>query len=126
MPIDVVADAQSILTDAEGFAQSITVTDPSDVAAALTGFGLEIGTTIEPETGQPVAGARASVSIPLGPFQTAFGAGIFPGNVADGTAHPWRVSFVDAVGTTRTYKIIEVMPDMRLGVLTCTLETYRP
>jgi len=122
MALDPAADALAILTNEDDFGQAITVTAPDATTAGLVGFGLEIGQTIDGDTGQPVAGAQASISLPLGPFRMAFGAGVLPRHIPSGA--PWVVAFKDAAGDTRTYKITDVMPDLRLGVLTCMLEVY--
>lgn len=126
MALDPVADVLAILGDQDTLGQAVTVTAPDGTSEELTGFASEIGQTVEPETGQVVSGTRASVSLPLGPFRTAFGASALPVHVASGTGAPWLVEFTDAGGDARTYKVIDTMPDKRAGVLTCLLENYRP
>lgn len=125
MALDLVADALAILADEDTFGQPVTVTDPSGAQASLAGFGLEIGTTLDPDTGAPVSGPRASLSLPLSPFRAAFGASALPLAVADGAGLPWVVAFDDSDGVPRMYRVVDTMPDLKLGVVTCMLEVYQ-
>jgi hypothetical protein len=125
-PIDVAGDVRAFMTDSSAFGLSIVVTSPGGTSVDMTGYAREIGQTIEPETGQAVAGMRASIDLPLADFRAAFGSSSLPVHVASAAGAPWRVSFDDAGGVNRAYKVVDTMPDLSLGVITCTLETYRP
>jgi hypothetical protein len=119
------ADLGAILGDAAGgFGWPITVTDPSGTARTLTGFSSDIGQVIDPQTGVAVAGRTASVALALAAL-TAAGLGM-PRGIADPASKPWVVSFNDIGGTSHTFKVLEAMPDRALGVVVCTLESYKP
>lgn len=118
------ADLRRIVEDsAGGFGVSVTVTDPQQSSASLTGFSTDIGTTIEPETQQAVVGRQASVALPIKALTEA-GLAI-PRAIADENQRPWLVSFTDFDGNTYTYKVQQAMPDRAIGVVTCMLESWR-
>lgn len=112
-------DAKRILEDsASGFGWPFVLTSPAGVSTALTGFTTDVSVTIDPDTGQAVAGKRASVAVPLGALPE------MPIAVADETSKPWLVTFNDSQGTSGTYKVLEVLPDRALGVVVLLLETF--
>lgn len=118
------ADLLAILQDvSSGFGWPIAITNPEGVTVTLVGFSTDVGQTIDPETGVPVSGRRASVAIPIATL-TALGMGL-PRAIADASSKPWVVRFTDVHGTPQTFKVQEGMPDRVLGVVTCMLETYR-
>lgn len=120
-----VADAREFLNDRdEGFGWDVTVVAPDATEANLTGFTADIGTTIEPETGEMVSGRRASVALHILDLQDA-DLGI-PVNVPDAAGMPWVVRFLDFDGVTlRSYKVIDTMPDRAIGVVVCILESFQ-
>ena len=118
------ADLLLIIQDANsGFGWPIAITNPEGVTVTLVGYSTDVGQTIDPETGVPVTGRRASVALPIATL-TALGMGL-PRAIADAASKPWVVRFQDIHGTTQTFKVQEAMPDRALGIVTCMLETYR-
>ncbi len=114
------ADLVSILSDTVGgFAVPIRVVDPDDNAATINGLATHIGTTIDPDTGVPVAGQKSSVALPIARLRAA---GLKnPRAVSDDNARPWRVQ-VPGWGSM-WFKVSTTLPD-KLGVIVCFLEAY--
>lgn len=100
----------------------MTVTDPVGVAAELTALVTDHFSAIDPETGIPVAGRTASVTISMGSLDDAGMA--LPSGVMDPAALPWRVTFAGADGVTQTYRVTEVLPDRSIGAVVCRLEFF--
>lgn len=118
------ADLKAIVEDsAGGFGFAITITDPAGTSAALVGLTTDIGTTIDPDTGQAVAGRRASIALRIASL-TAAGLAV-PVGVADSASRPWLVTFDDIDGTSHDYSVLESMPDRAIGVVTCLLEAWQ-
>lgn len=117
-------DLHTILTDQDDFGWPITVTDPDGTSASLVGFSGDIFQTIDPDTGQAIAGRNAHVAISKKSLSDA-GLGE-PRGIADNTIKPWKVSFDDTNGVTYNFKVLEAMPDRTIGVVTCMLEAYVP
>ena len=111
-------DARAILEDVSGFAWPVTLTSPAGVASSLLGFTTDVGQTIDPETGQAVAGRRASVSLP----RAALAA--LPEAVADKRRKPWIATFADSQGEVLQWKVIDVLPDAVLGIVVLLVELY--
>ena len=119
------ADLQNILEDDEtGFGWPMTITDPNGDSASVVGAWTDIGKEIDPDLGVAVAGRSASIVVRISALG-AEGLGM-PENVPESSSKPWTVSLVDATGTTRTYKIQNVSPDLRRGLVQCDLEDYEP
>lgn len=119
MGIDAVADAKAILENSvSGFGQSVVLTSPAGVAATLTGKATDVSESIDPETGLAVAGRRASVALSL------LSLPVLPEAVHEPERRPWLVSFVGASGVAATWKVAEVRPDRRVGVVVLILEGY--
>lgn len=113
------ADAKAILEDASsGFGWSLLVVSPAGAEFSVTGFATDIGQTIDPDTGQAVAGRRASVAVHM----TALP--VVPDVLADADVKPWRVQYANASGAVGLWKVIEVLPDHAMGVLVLLLEAY--
>jgi hypothetical protein len=118
------ADLLGIVEDADGFGWPITVTNPIGTTLAMIGLSTDIGQTIDPETGQAVAGRRASVALSIARLEAA-GMGI-PRNIAEKASKPWVITFADISGASHTYKVATAMPDIAIGCVTCMLESYKP
>ncbi|MCK5606556.1 hypothetical protein KAR91_31930 [Candidatus Pacearchaeota archaeon] len=119
------ADLAIILEDGTtGFGWPITVTDPSGTVGNLTGFSNDIAEVIDPDTGQAVSGRIASVALRISSL-TAAGLGL-PEGIADTASKPWQVSFDDINGSPFAFKVQKSNPDRALGIVTCTLELYKP
>lgn len=113
------ADAKAILEEVtSGFACPVTLTSPEGVATELLGNATDIGQTIDPDTGQAVAGRRASVALSMSSLPA------MPAAVADSDEKPWLVSFADVAGTPGTWKVMEVLPDREMGVVVLLLEAW--
>jgi hypothetical protein len=117
------ADLAFTLEDPAGFGWPITVTNPAGTAKSLVGSSGDIGRTIDPETGQAVAGREAHVTLRISTLE-GLGLGI-PSAVADKSSKPWRITFDDIGGTAHTFKVAAVMPDRMIGVVVCMLQVYQ-
>ncbi len=112
-------DAKRILEDStSGFGWPFVLTSPAGVSTALTGYTTDVSVTIDPDTGQAVAGKKASVAVSLASLPA------MPTAVADEMTKPWLVTVADIQGVTATLKVIEVLPDRALGVVVLLLESY--
>lgn len=111
-------DAKSILEDTSGFGWPFSLKSPLGVSVQLTGFTTDIGQTIDPETGQAVAGRRASVACSMRSLTE------LPTVSAAETRKPWIVSFDSIQGVPGDWKIVEVLPDRAAGVVVFLLEAY--
>jgi hypothetical protein len=118
------ADARTILNDQSGFGWPITLIRPDDAALQLVGFSTDVAQTIDPETGVAVSGRVASIAISIADLQDA-GMEI-PRGIAESSRKPWLVVFDDVNGHSHTFKISESNPDRALGVVTCSLEAFKP
>ena len=113
--------------DAQGFRQSIVVTDPAgNVSSGLYGFSDDIAQLIDPDTGQAVSGRLASVAIRIGALTAQAPPMALPQGIADAAIKPWLVQFDDINGTTHTFKVAQSNPDRSAGLVTCVLEAYAP
>lgn len=118
------SDLRSILNDsATGFGYSITLTDPAQTSAVLTGLSNDIAHSIDPETGVEVSSRTASIALNINDIVAA-GFGSLPVSIADSASKPWTVTFDDINGNAFTFKVRESYPDRALGIITCTLELY--
>lgn len=111
-------DAAAILADTAGFAWPVTLTSPLGVVSSLLGLTTDVGQTIDPETGQAVAGQRASFAV----ARSALPA--LPEAVAEDNRKPWVATFADSQGVSASWKVVEVLPDAALGVVVLILEKY--
>lgn len=111
-------DGKAILEDVSGFAWPLTLTSPAGVVTALRGFTTDVGQTIDPDTGQAVAGRRASATVSRASLPA------LPEAVADRGRKPWIATFADSQGANQQWKVIEVLPDAALGVVVLLLELY--
>lgn len=117
------ADLAFILEDSVlGFGWDINLTDPVGLSEDLVGFSGDISLTIDPETGVPVSGQLAHVSLRITTLK-ALGFEL-PRGIIDASSKPWVVRFNDIDGVPRTYKVQESNPDQTLGVIVCILENY--
>ena len=112
-------DARAILEDTSGFAWPITLTSPLGVVTSLKGFTTDVGQTIDPETGQAVAGRRASAVLSLSSLPA------MPEAVAERNRKPWLARFADSTGAVANWKVVEVLPDRAAGVVVLLLEAFQ-
>jgi hypothetical protein len=113
-----ILDARAILEDAGGFTWPFTLTSPLGVVASLSGFTTDVGLTIDPETGQGVAGRRASVAVARSALAE------MPEAVAESTRKPWVATFADSQGEVASWKVVQVLPDRAMGVVVMIVEKY--
>lgn len=111
-------DCQSILEDTSGFGWPFTLTSPAGVVSELVGLSNDVGESIDPDTGQAVAGRRASVSVSLASLPA------MPEAIAASDRKPWIVTFADVQGVASDWKVVEVLPDRALGIVVLLLEVY--
>lgn len=116
------ADMLGIVESTSDFGWSITVTSPAGVELAMTGLSTDIGTTLDPETGLPVSGRRASVALAMASLTE--GGLALPEGVYDKSSKPWLVRFADIGGTSMSFKVIQTHPDRAIGLITCIVERY--
>lgn len=118
------ADFRHIVEDeVTGFGWPVTIVSPAGVATEFRGLSTDVSTTIDPETGIPVVGRRASVAVSRAALRAA---NVAPRQVSNEDADPWVVRFADSAGVTRTYKVIETLPDRTLDALVLILEFFAP
>lgn len=118
------ADLAHILEDEiNGPGQAITLTRPDGLKADLTGTSNDIGLMIDPDTGVAVAGRQATITLRTRTVLAKLHE--LPAGIKDQSRKPWVAVFNDINGQSHTFKIVEVMPDRSLGVITCTLELYK-
>jgi hypothetical protein len=111
-------DAKAILEDDSGFAWPFTLTSPVGVSTSLKGYTTDVGQAIDPDTGQAVAGRRASVAVSRSSLPEQ------PEGIADSGRKPWLATFADSSGVVSDWKVIEVLPDRAAGVVVLLLERY--
>ena len=116
------ADMIAIVESVTDFGWPITVTSPAGVSLAMVGLSTDIGVTMDPQTGMPISGRKASVALAIASL-IAGGLDI-PRGIADRTSKPWRVTFADIGGTSHTFKVVESAPDRAAGLVTLLLEAY--
>ena len=116
-------DLQGILEDESGFSWPIVVVNPFGDRTPIKGFSTDIGLTIDPNTGVPVAGQRASVALPIARL-TAAGLAL-PKNIAERNKKPWLVEFADVLGRPRVYRVVNTIPDVALGCVVLIVEDFK-
>ena len=111
-------DGKAILEDVSGFAWPLTLTSPIGAVTSLLGLTQDVGQTIDPDTGQAVAGRRATVVVARASLPE------MPEAIADSRRKPWVVRFADSQGVFAQWKVIEVLPDRVLGQVALIVEAY--
>lgn len=119
------ADLKDILEDdVFGFGYAITIKSPSGLETAMIGFSNDIGTAIDVDTGQYVAGRTISAVLRLSSLAAA-GYTEIPRNISTSVSLPWVVKFTDINGNAFTFKVVSSQPDRALGITVMTLELYK-
>ena len=118
--------AADLATTLEGdWGVPVLVTAPDGKTATLDAQSGDIGVLIDPDTGVPVAGRRAHVTLRLSSLAAAGFDGLPEGRVAvEGI--PWRVKFDDLAGGSHEFAVRHTWPDRSLGVVTCLVEHWTP
>lgn len=114
------ADLAATLEGDEGV--EFTVTDPTGNSATLRGVQNDIGTMIDPNTGQAVSGRQAHAVIRIATL-TAAGLGL-PINVQDSGGKPWIFDMQSVNGEAARFKVIKSRPDRALGVVSVALGSF--
>lgn len=117
------ADIRAILSDEVfGAAVSVTIINPDNFSASITGYSNDISLAIDPDTGVPVSGRSVTFAVSMADFTEA-GLGC-PRGIADPGLKPWRVVWTDILGGQYTFKVSSSDPDRTLGIVMCNLEFY--
>jgi len=116
-------DAQRIMNSQRcGFGSPIILTDPDSVAYNLTGIVSVIHNLIDPDTGQPVSGFLATVSLNALDLQDK---GIeLPYGEMSMDRRPWTVETTVVGGATLLTKVVRVAPDETNGNILIDLGNY--
>ncbi len=116
-------DSQRIMNSSRyGFGQAIILTEPSGIAHTLKGIVSIIHNLIDPDTGQPVSGFLATVSLNVLDLQS-MGIDIPEGEMSE-YARPWTVQTANVSGVQVLAKVIRVAPDETNGNLLVDLGNY--
>jgi hypothetical protein len=115
-------DAQRIQEDAAGFRWPMTITAPDGGEAEVYGLSQDIHLSIDPETGQTVAGRQCTASVSLLSLAAA-GMSIPKGEARQGKK-PYLVEFKDISGALHVFKVAQAHPDQTLGNVIMGLEVY--
>lgn len=113
-------DLRAILHDKAGFSWPLHLRNPEGADLALCGFSNDVEQTIDRDTGLPIVGREAHVTIAMRDVLD-FGE---PQGINNATRKPWVVIFDDILGRSQTFKVKQALPDRALGVIVCFLETY--
>jgi len=118
---------QTIIGDKNGFGWDVLLENPDGVCDTLKGLTTDIATTIDPETGQAVSGRTASVTFSIKTIKELDCFQVFglPAGVDDESKKPWVVTFLDPLGTSYKFKVLESLPDRALECVVCLLEVYK-
>jgi len=119
------ADLASTLEASQDFGFPIVLTDPAGtVSSGLMACCGDIGASIDPDTGMPVSGRTALLTVRMSTL-TAQGFTTIPEGVQLATSSPWVVAFASVSSGTQLYKVKRSMPDRTLGLVTMHLEFWR-
>lgn len=113
----IAADNQQIVENGL-LSRPLLVISPAGQEWSLNGIPLDVGQTIDPDTGQAVAGRRASVSVSMASLPTV------PELSAESGGKPWRVRLTDLDGNVLLWKVTEVLPDRFAHKMVFLLEAY--
>lgn len=104
------------------FAQEIEIKSPAGIIYNATGNYMQVALDIDPETGTPVSGSRASVSIPLEQFVNLQIE--IPKRILGNDQKPWIIKTVDSLGISRSYTVVDSLPDQMIQNLVLILELF--
>lgn len=118
------ADLRAIVENTNEFGVAIKVEDPDGLSSNQNGLTTDVGNMFDPNTGQMIAGRRASVALSTQALLAAGHTGL-PAGASDPSKTPWIVTFLDIHGRECVFMVSAAMPDRKLGLVTCSLEHYR-
>ncbi len=116
-------DSQRIMNSERfGFSVPIVLTEPDGTAHSFKGLVSIIHNLIDPDTGEPVSGFLATVSINVRDLNAA---GVeVPEGVMSETERPWLVTETNQFGVEQTLKIVRAAPDETNGNILIDLGAY--
>ena len=116
-------DSQRILNSEKfGFSTPLVLTDPSETAHDLKGIVSVIHNLIDPDTGQPVSGFLATVSLNALDLRDK---GIdMPEGEMDSNSKPWKVQTTVVGGVQISTKVTRVAQDETNGNILIDLGNY--
>lgn len=116
-------DSQRIMNSSRyGFSIPIVLTSPSGDEYSLMGIVSIIHNLVDPDTGQPVSGFLATVSIN---YRDLNDSGIdLPEGEMSSSARPWLVTATNVIGVEQTMKLVRSSPDETNGNILCDLGSY--
>ena len=116
-------DSQRIMNSNRfGFSTALVLTAPDGVAHGLNGIVSVIHNLIDPDTGQPVSGFLATVSLNTLDLQQS--AIDMPYGEMDEQERPWTVDTTLVGGVEILTKVIRVAPDKTNGNILIDLGVY--
>ena len=116
-------DVARITQNTSEFASTVRLTSPAGVSRDVAAITNEVWQGLDPNSGNTINGAVASIAISLDALTKA-GLGI-PHNDHNPKAKPWLVQLTLADGVAREYKLKESRRDMTLGLIWFVLERYQ-
>lgn len=116
-------DVARITQNTNEFASAVKLTNPSGQFATVAALTGEVWQGLDPNSGNVVNGAVASIAISIEALTKANLGGI-PHNSKNPTERPWRVELELADGVRYTYAINESRRDMTLGLIWYVLKRY--
>lgn len=133
-------DLGSILEGETSFAWPVILTDLAGNKSIIPEYDLDgnvtnnplkgsvgdISTSIDPDTGQIVAGRQSSVALRISSVLAVAGFTSLPEGIEDQEQKPWQVSFKDLEGNDYNFKVMEGAPDRTSGIINLFLEIYKP
>lgn len=116
-------DAQRIMNSEKfGFSTPLVLTEPDGTTHDLKGIVSVIHNLIDPDTGQPVSGFLATVS--LNALDLQDGGIALPEGEMDSDLRPWTVETTVVGGATLLTKVVRVAPDETNGNILIDLGNY--
>ena len=117
------ADAQTIMNSTRmGFSSAVTLTDPDSNEYSINGIVSIIHNLIDPDTGQPVSGFLATISINAKDLND-LDIDVPEGEMSE-SSRPWLITHTDQFDTEQTMKISRSAPDETVGNILCDLVAY--
>lgn len=118
------SDVARITQNTKEFASEVKLQNPSGQFATVAAITNEVWQGLDPNSGNIINGAVASIAISLDALTKASLGGI-PQNPHNAKEKPWLVELTLADGVPRTYKIAESRRDMQMGLIWYVLSRYQ-
>jgi len=117
-------DLNEILNDPSSGGWPVVITPPVGSAVSFQCWANDIHLTMDPGTGELVAGRQASIALLNRELISAGFDRI--GGIADPSSKPWVAQIEDINGRPYTFKVVETYPDNGAGLTVLFLEVYVP